>query len=274
MSVRQLSTSRPGRKLRWTHGGGLSIRAYLSDENPELCPCVSTHGAELTVVLEGEIAIEVGPLRQARRVLAGEAIWIPRGIAHAVIVGSDARAFIVDETAFAEEPGLRHVPSGRMPAGVLRAFANAWSRRPDRALARVDAARRDLLACVMARDPMVVEARSSTSKMMLAKRVLEERFTHPPSLGELARIVGTSEFYLLRSFKQHFTFTPYAYAQFLRTEKFFWELLTSRDRLLTDLAADAGFGDYSTFHRRMRAMTGKAPSGLMAPSAERALGPT
>lgn len=273
MSVTQLSTSRPKRKLRWTHGSGLSIRAYLSATDPELCPCVSTRGSELTVVLDGEIAIEVGPSRQVTRVREGEAVWVPRGLAHAVIVGRDTRAYILDVRDGGPEVGLRHVPGAVIPGSVLRGFDRAWTRRPDRALSQVSSATSELMARVRGRDPVCVEVASSTPKMMVAKRVLEERYTRPPTLAELARIVGTSEFYLLRGFKRHFTFTPYAYAQFLRTEHFFWELLESRGRALTDIAADSGFGDYSTFNRRMRAITGKAPSTLIALTAAETLGP-
>lgn len=273
MTVRQLSTSRPKRKLRWTHGSGLSVRAYLSARDPDLCPCVSTRSAELTVVLDGEVVIEVGPARQNVCVREGEAIWVPRGLAHAVIVSRDARAFIVDEPATVGELGLRHVPAEKMPAAVLRRFDSAWSRRPDTALARIGDARSELVARVRARTAMPVESSSSTPKMLAAKRILEERFIHPPTLTELANAVGTSDFYLLRNFKRHFTFTPYAYAQFLRTEKFLWELLETEDRGIADLASDAGFGDYSTFHRRMRAMTGKAPSTLVASVGGDVLGP-
>ena len=273
MSVRQLSTSRPKRKLRWTHGSGLSVRAYLSARDPELCPCVSTRGAELTVVLDGEIAIEVGPARQSVRVREGEAIWVPRGLAHAVIVPRDARAFIVDEPASVGELGLRHVPADKIPASILRRFDTAWSRRPDTALARIGDARSDLVARVRSGTALAVERSSSTPKMLAAKRILEERYIQPPTLADLAKAVGTSEFYLLRNFKKHFTFTPYAYAQFLRTEHFFWELLEAEDRRIADIASDSGFGDYSTFHRRMRAMTGVAPSHLVDLRAGDVLGP-
>jgi AraC-like DNA-binding protein/mannose-6-phosphate isomerase-like protein (cupin superfamily) len=273
MSVRQLSTSRPKRKLRWTRSSGLSVRAYLSARDPDLCPCVSTRSAELTVVLDGEVAIEVGPARQSVRVREGEAIWVPRGLAHAVIVSRDARAFIVDEPATVGELGLRHVPAEKMPASVLRRFDAAWSRRPDTALARIGAATGELVSRVRARTAIPVESTSSTPKMLAAKRILEERYIHPPTLAELAKTVGTSEFYLLRNFKRHFTFTPYAYAQFLRTEHFFWQLLEAEDRRIADIASDSGFGDYSTFHRRMRAMTGVAPSHLVDERAGDVLGP-
>lgn len=273
MSVRQLSTSRPKRKLRWTRGSGLSVRAYLSARDPELCPCVSTRGAELTVVLDGEVAIEVGPARQSIRVRQGEAIWVPRGLAHAVIVSSDARAFIFDEPSSVGELGLRHVPAEKVPSSVLRRFDTAWTRRPDTALARIGDATNELVARVRSRGAITVERTSSTPKMLAAKRILEERYIQPPTLAEVAKAVGTSEFYLLRNFKRHFTFTPYAYAQFLRTEHFFWELLDADDRRIADIASDSGFGDYSTFHRRMRAMTGVAPSHLVDASAGDVLGP-
>jgi AraC-like DNA-binding protein/mannose-6-phosphate isomerase-like protein (cupin superfamily) len=273
MTVRQLSTSRPKRKLRWTRGSGLSVRAYLSARDLELCPCVSTRSAELTVVLDGEVAIEVGPARQNVVVREGEAIWVPRGLAHAVIVSRDARAFIVDEPATVGDLGLRHVSAEKMPASILRRFDTAWTRRPDTALARIGDATSELVARIRSGSAIAVERSSSTPKMLAAKRILEERFVEPPTLAELAKAVGTSEFYLLRNFKKHFTFTPYAYAQFLRTERFFWELLDADDRRIADIASDSGFGDYSTFHRRMRAMTGVAPSNLVDLRAGDVLGP-
>jgi AraC-like DNA-binding protein len=249
------------------------VRAYLSARDPEPCPCVSTRGAELTVVLEGEVAIEVGPARQTVRVQQGEAVWVPRGLAHAVIVSTDARAFIVDEAASIGELGFHHVPGSQMPASVLRRFDMAWTRRPDTALARIADATSELVARVKAGSAISVESSSSTPKMLAAKRIIEACFIRPPTLAEVAKTVGTSEFYLLRNFKRHFTFTPYAYAQFLRTEHFFWELLEADDRRLADIASDSGFGDYSTFHRRMRAMTGVAPSHLVDASAGDVLGP-
>lgn len=273
MSLRQLTTTRPTRQLRWTHGAGVSLRAYLSAQDGEPCPCVSTRSAELTVVLDGEVAFEVGPLRQTILARAGEALWVPRGLSHAIFVGRDARAFIVDQRASPGELGLRSLPVRTIPAAVLRAFDRAWRERPERALERIAVASSELVVRLSAREPVAIESVSSTARMLHAKRILEARFQSPPTLAELARAVGTSEFYLLRAFKRHFAFTPYAYAQFLRTEHFFWELLAAPARAIVHLAADAGFGDYSTFHRRMRKMTGRAPSSLVASAGEDVLGP-
>jgi AraC-like DNA-binding protein len=116
--------------------------------------------------------------------------------------------------------------------------------------------------------------------MHAVKRAIEERFASPPSLADLAGRFGTSEFYLLRSFKRHFAFTPFAYAQFLRTEHFLWELVGARGRrepregrTLLALSADAGWGDYSTFERRMRAIAGRPPSELLTHDPSATLGP-
>lgn len=272
--MKQLSTKRPSRELRWTFAGGQSVRTYVHERDERDCPCVSTRSAELTVVLDGEVAIEVGPARQVIRIGQGEVVWVPRGLAHVIHVPARTRALVVDHVGAGPDT-LHHLPAHAVPAAVLRALRAAWERGGESAFDKVATASAELLQRLGGRAPIEIESAACTRKMHAAKRLLEERFIRPPTLAELARRIGTSEFYLVRNFKRHFGFTPYAYAQFLRTEHFFWELLSApedRPRLLA-LSADAGWGDYSTFERRMRALTGKPPSLLLRTDPDLALGP-
>lgn len=269
MDVRQLRTKRAARELSWTFARGLSVRAYLHGKDSEECPCVSTRSAEIVVVMDGEVELEAGPERRHLRVREGEAAWIPRGLPHAIRAARDARALVVDHTMRGPDT-LRHAPA----ASLARQLSRAWERRAPDALSAVTKAGVELASTLAGRPPIVLESLPSTRRMTAVKRILEDRFADPPSLAELARATKTSEFYLLRNFKRHFVFTPFAYAQFLRTEHFFWELLGARDdRTLLSLAADAGFDDYSTFQRRIRSLYGIAPSELVDAAAAHTLGP-
>ncbi len=271
MPIRQLSATRPGRKLRWTKDGALSIRAYAFARDEEACPCVSTRSAELMIVLDGEVVLEVGPAGQLVRVRAGEASWVPRGLSHVVRTTADVRAFIVDEPDLDADRGVRVVA---LPARLVRTLDLAWKKEPPRALASVVASVPAIIARLDSQEPLAIETSPSTRRMMRAKAILEERYAQPPKLGELARIVRTNEFYLLRSFKQHFGFTPLAYARFLRTEHFLWELLgANAQRTLGRLSSEAGFRDYSTFERRIRAVLGRPPSEAIDPDGNGRLGP-
>ena len=122
--------------------------------------------------------------------------------------------------------------------------------------------------------PIEIETAPATQRMQRAKQILEARFADPPALGELAKMLGTNEFYLLRTFKKHFRFSPLAYAQFPRMEHFLWELLgANAEQTLLRLSSEAGFGDYSTFTRRMRETFGRTPSALIEDTADGRLGP-
>jgi AraC-like DNA-binding protein/mannose-6-phosphate isomerase-like protein (cupin superfamily) len=275
MSIRQLSTHRPTRQLRWTQDGSKSLRAYtvLADDEP--CPCVSTRSGELNLVLEGEVVIEVGPAKQQLSIGAGEACLVPRGLPHTVRVPAGGRVLLVDVLSEVADEGLRFVPAGELPASVFRTIDHAWTQRAQDAFRPAFEAAAEVVHRMRARAPLAIETSSSTRRMMRAKQILEADFANPPSLADLAKKLGTNEFYLLRAFKKHFGFPPFAYAQFLRREHFVWELLAARTpKTLLRLSSEAGFSDYSTFERRIRDMFGRTPSALIDDDGNGRLGPS
>lgn len=275
MRIRQLSTNRPGRQLRWTQDGSLSLRAYATVEDDTPCPCVSTRSGELNLVLEGEVTLEIGPAKQMVTIRAGDACLVPRGLPHAVRVGAGGRVLMVDLQSDIADHGLRLARARSMPAHAFRSIDRAWRQSAHDALATAAAASAEVVERLAGQEPLVIETTAATRRMLRAKQILEQQYGDPPSLRALAKTLGTNEFYLLRAFKKQFAFSPLAYAQFLRTEHFLWELLGGRKaRTLLRMSSEAGFGDYSTFERRIRERFGRTPSALVESDASEArLGP-
>lgn len=274
MKLRQLTTRRPTRELRWTNDGDRSLRAYAIDEDDESCPCVSTRSAELNIVLEGEVVIEVGPKKQTVRVRAGEACLVPRGQPHAVRVERGGRVIMVDVRGTSVEGGLRLLPAGALPGRPLHTLDRAWRGGVRDVFASAWEATEDVARRLGELAPITIETTAQSSRMARVKATLERRFADPPTLTELAAEVKLDSFYLLREFKRQYAFSPHAYVQFLRVENFTWELLGARRaRTLLRLSTDSGFGDYSTFQRKMRAALGRSPSALVDPDASGSLGP-
>ena len=104
----------------------------------------------------------------------------------------------------------------------------------------------------------------NTRRMLAVKQHLDRLHHAPINLEELARQHNMDRYYLARGFRQNFGVTPREYLQFLRMEHFAWSLLQPRAAALTRLSSDAGFGDYSTFCRRVQRAFGKAPSDLIS----------
>ena len=95
------------------------------------------------------------------------------------------------------------------------------------------------------------------AKVALARAFLDERFTEPVSLGDLAAHVGLSPYHLLRSFRDQVGITPGAYQIQLR-------VLEARRRLregaaIADTAADLGFADQSHLTRHFQRIMGTSP---------------
>lgn len=181
---------------------------------------------------------------------------------------------MVDVLGPVADDGLRLVPASQLPSAPLSTIDRAWRRGVrDVFTAAWDAA--DEVARRLAdRAPIPIESTAQTSRMARVKEALEARFADPPAIAELAALARVNAFYLLREFKRQYGFSPRAYAQFLRVEHFVWELLSSRrSRTLLRLSSDAGFGDYSTFQRRVREVMGRSPSDLVDDDACGPLGP-
>lgn len=98
---------------------------------------------------------------------------------------------------------------------------------------------------------------SGSREARAACDLLHARMVDPPSLGELANLVGTSRFALLRAFRARYGLPPHAYLNQLRVR---------RARTLLDggmpaaaVAAAVGFADQAHLSRHFRRVVGLAP---------------
>jgi methylphosphotriester-DNA--protein-cysteine methyltransferase len=121
---------------------------------------------------------------------------------------------------------------------------------------------------------MDADAAPSTPRVLRVKALLEDAVDAPPSLRTLAAGERVDPYYLIRAFKKNTGFTPKAYVQYLRLERFVWSLFEDpRKRSMLARSSDAGFDDYASFRRRIREVFARAPSELLDYGGGRALGP-
>ncbi len=90
-------------------------------------------------------------------------------------------------------------------------------------------------------------------------RYMEQRFTEPCALSELAQLAGLSDFHFLRVFRATTGLTPHQHL--LRSRlRVAATLLARSDTPVTDVALAAGFEDLSNFTRTFRAEYALTPS--------------
>jgi AraC-like DNA-binding protein len=101
------------------------------------------------------------------------------------------------------------------------------------------------------------ESLGGAREVAVARDILHTRMVDPPSLGELAALVGTSRFALLRAFRAQHGLPPHAYLNQLRVR---------RARALLDdgvpaaaVAVAVGFADQSHLSRHFRRLVGVTP---------------
>lgn len=95
-------------------------------------------------------------------------------------------------------------------------------------------------------------------RMQQVRAVLHERLDNPPSLHELAQLVGTNESYLKLHFKQLFGTTVYGYLHDLRMETA-QRLLQENSRSIADIARRLGYRHASHFSTVFKKHFGVSP---------------
>jgi AraC-like DNA-binding protein len=108
-------------------------------------------------------------------------------------------------------------------------------------------------------EPPTAARRRQRDLVEAAKLALNEGVDSPPSLGELARTLGCSPFYLSRTFHRTAGLSLRRYVVRLRT-RLAAERLAADARDLTDLALELGYADHSHFTNAFRQEWGLPPS--------------
>jgi AraC family transcriptional regulator len=92
-------------------------------------------------------------------------------------------------------------------------------------------------------------------------RYVEEHYSTPLTLGDLAEAAQTSPFHLIRVFRALTGTTPYRYVIQMRLREAAARL-SSTDDPVTYVAFDAGFGDLSQFVRMFKRASGFSPGAF------------
>lgn len=107
-----------------------------------------------------------------------------------------------------------------------------------------------------------------------AIQLIERRYDDPPSVGEMARDLGTSERQLERAFKKAVGVGPREFSRLARLRQGHW-LLLNTNRSIAQIAFDCGFADASHFARFFRRQFGVTPrQQRSADEGERGQSPT
>ena len=277
MIVAQLSSSRKAKSLRWTHGPQGLVRAYTITPAAPMWPCVSTRSEELTFVLDGEMTLAFGARQQSFTARAGDVFVVPTRTPHIVAIDRPVRLLVLDVLETDRRPSPTSIALPRralVPRGMRRSVERAWSSPANVALPILAEVREATMRRGWASAGLVVDNVPSTPRALRVKALLETSIDTPPSLRTLAAAEHVDPYYLIRAFKKNTGFTPKAYVQYLRLERFVWALFEDpRRRSMLARSSDAGFDDYSSFRRRVHEVFARAPSELLDYGGDRPLGP-
>jgi AraC-like DNA-binding protein len=96
-----------------------------------------------------------------------------------------------------------------------------------------------------------------------ARAILSQRFDHPPSLMELARLVGLNDCTLKRGFRQVFGTTAFGYLHDYRLEQA-RQLLEEQQLNVSEIAQAIGFANRSYFAAAFRKKFGVSPKEYLS----------
>ncbi|WP_225731336.1 MULTISPECIES: AraC family transcriptional regulator [unclassified Nocardia] len=199
----------------------------------------------------GLILINPGQVHTGQPAAPGE--WGYRAIYPSpALVGAVARELSTGATEF-----RRSVVYDDLCANAIR-VAHRAAERGDRlaASSALHAALGLLLTRHGDRRPRPVRA-AGRRDVALARAMLHERMTAPPTLDELAEHAGTGKFALLRAFHAELGLPPFAYLNQLRVRRV-RELLAAGTPLAV-AAAETGFVDQAHMSRHFRRIVGMPP---------------
>jgi AraC-like DNA-binding protein len=246
-------------KLHWTVLNGVSILSFAFGKVPIPEPCVSSYSSELTILLDGEVIVEYGPVSQHVRLKPYEGCLITKGTPHRCYCTPGTRVVVVDVFADFGDIGVGKLNEDCLDASLLRRLEQycEGSLDPTGFAECMWHAERQR-PCIRS-----IEHTQSTQRMLSVKSYLEENFANPIHVTALADRFRQNIDYLIREFRKSFYFTPFAYVNFLRHQQFSWTRLQlgTREPLIRG-ALDAGFHDYATFCRKVRTKYGTPPSKL------------
>jgi AraC-like DNA-binding protein len=103
------------------------------------------------------------------------------------------------------------------------------------------------------------QKRLARERMLRAKELLESRLAEPPSLEEISRVVGVSQFYLSRIFSQEMGMTIPQYLRQIRIQKAA-TLLSAKTHNVTEAAFAVGYSSLGHFSKNFCEVMGCCPT--------------
>jgi len=95
--------------------------------------------------------------------------------------------------------------------------------------------------------------------MLRARDAMDRAYALPLDIPHLARVASVSEAHFIRTFRATFGETPHRYLQRRRVERAMF-LLREKERSITDICLDVGFGSLGTFSRTFSEIVGDTPT--------------
>jgi AraC-like DNA-binding protein len=111
----------------------------------------------------------------------------------------------------------------------------------------------------LANEIIIKTAHAEPHLLQRTKAYIEAHLDEETSLGDLARHVGTSKFYICKLFKRSMGITYTEYRARCRVERA-KKLLLEPNRRISEVAYDAGFQSLTHFNRIFRRFVGNSPS--------------
>lgn len=98
-------------------------------------------------------------------------------------------------------------------------------------------------------------------RLQLGKDYMDEHFLQIKEIKQVADHCAMSEYHFFRSFKQAFGMTPFQYVT-ARRMHLAKELVTGRERTISEVAAACHFPDVFTFSKAFKRYYGVPPSAM------------
>lgn len=111
-------------------------------------------------------------------------------------------------------------------------------------------------------DVEIVDNNKSMNRLRLVLDYVENNYSHPMMLSEIAEVAGIAPAYFSRWFQNYMGTTFTSYLQSFRVGKAQKLLVSDTDQSIPLIAEEVGFSSIKTFNRVFKEMTGKTPSGF------------
>ena len=242
----------------------LSVRSYEINKPQIASFCVPSMSAELTIILEGELWVEMGPQHQQYRITSDSPALIAHATPHMTTAMTPTKFIVIDVRARLPGPmGISFFPQGRIQQRLTSKLYPLWSQEGRLKLSPMRSSLEHIHEEVKHGQFYPFERSHNTALFIKIKSQLEENSSSGLSLENLANHHQMDRFYFSREFKRNFGVSPNAYLQYLRQEKFLWTLIQSYPTNVLPIALQSGYEDFSTFSRRIKQKCGKSPSTLV-----------